>query len=178
MNVLVYTAFSFVLSACGGGGGADVAANLAPSAPVQQPSGGGAQSTAITVFTWAQTLSITSGGVTKPTTVTGYCLQYSGVDYCWDDGWHVPNGFATNLEQSFWGLCDNAGTIMMCSGGATTDPTITPHDFNSMVGYMPTPLHHPSDVYTNGVGTSINCSVTGSLIDCVDFQIDTANASL
>lgn len=176
-QVLVYTIFSFMLTACGGSGGSDVAANLVPSTPAQQPINGGGQTVGITVFTMTQNLSVTQSGHTYPVTVTGACVQYSGVDYCWDDGWQT-NASLVNYETDFWGLCVNNGTIMMCSGGTTTDPVATPHDFNSMVAYMPTPLHHPSDVYTQGTGTTLNCSMTGSVIDCVDFQIDTANASL
>lgn len=178
MNILVYTVASFILSACGGsgGGGGDVSRVVTPGPGIVSPPAPTTET--LTYYTLVENLSVTVGGVSHAVTVTGHCVEYQTNDYCWDDGYQIPTGLTSSHEQSFWGLCDNAGTVLMCSGGATTDPVTTPYLWSSMVGFMPTPLHQASDVYTSGIPTNVTCTDTGSVIDCVDFQIDTANATL
>lgn len=179
--LLVYTAL--VLSACssGGGGASAGVAAAAPAPALVLPGGGGGSGptvVSVTYYALAENLTVTIGGVDHAATVTGFCFSYETNDYCWDDGWQIPVGLTSSHEQSFWGLADDNGTIIMGSGGTDTDPVTTPKLYSSMVGYMLTPLHVANDVYTGGSPTTLSCTVTGTLIDCVDFQIDTANAAL
>lgn len=170
------------LTACGGsGGGASSDAKVTqPSTPaiIQPPAPGGSTPSTFagTYYTLVKNANVTQGGHTYPITMTGHCANYGGLDYCWDDGWQtVP---AINFETDFWQLCSLGGTVGQCSGGGSTDPVTTPHLWSSMVAHLPTPPFQPSDIYSTGIATAVTCSLTGAVVDCVDFQIDTAQASL
>lgn len=169
------------LSACGGsGGGSSDAKATNPSQPAILPGtgGGGTAPTTFpgTYFTLVKNANVTQGGHTYPITMTGHCANYGAQDYCWDDGWQsIP---AISYETDFWQLCSLGGVVGQCSGGGSTDPVTTPHLWSSMATKLVTPPFQPSDVYTQGIQTSVTCTLTGTVVDCVDFQIDTSNASL
>lgn len=177
-QVLVYTALTILLSACGSGGGGSAALKVADPSANPPGGGSGAQTESLTYYTLVENLIVTHAGTNYPVTVTGHCVSYLSNDYCWDDGYQIPAGLSSSFEHSFWGLCNDNGTINMCSGGTSTDPMTTPKLYSSMVGFMTIPLHYETDVYTNGIPTNVTCTVNGSVIDCVDFQIDTSDATL
>lgn len=170
-----------MLTACGKSGSAP-AIEASPSTPaITQPGGGGSTPSndpALTYYTLVSTESVSNaGGPVYHVTVTGHCVQYQSHDYCWDDGWQKVA--ALNYETDFWGLCDNGGSIGQCSGGSSIDPVTQPTLWQQpVIQGIVTPNHQPSDVYTGGIATQVNCTITGSVVDCVDFQIDTAQAPL
>lgn len=179
MNILVYTIALFLLSACGKSGSGPVTANTkAPAVQPSNPSGGaGGTDPVLTYYTLVVNETVTQGGSSYPVTVTGHCVNYNSEDYCWDDGWQTNPGL-TNYETDFWGLCDNGGMIGQCSGGSSTDPVVTPYTWTSMSGYLTTPPHTPTEVYASGIATNVNCTVTGTQVDCGDFSFDTSSATL
>lgn len=182
-SILVYVCYIIYLTGCGsGGGGADAKAS-SPSSPapgIVQPTPGGGGSTpqtaSATYYTLVKNANVTQGGHTYPITMTGHCVNYGSQDFCWDDGWQsIP---AISYETDFWGLCSLGGVVGQCSGGGSTDPATTPKLWSSMLTHLVTPIFTATDVYTQGIATPVTCTITGTIVDCVDFQIDTTNASL
>lgn len=176
-TVIVCVTLNLYITACGGGGGGSAADSKVtqPSTPAIQPGGSTPSTFSGTYYTLVKNASVTQAGHTYSITMTGHCANYGGLDYCWDDGWQkVP---AINYETDFWQLCDLSGTVGQCSGGGSTDPVTTPHLWSSMAAKLVTPPFQPSDVYA-GTATAVTCSLTGTVVDCGDFQIDTSNVSL
>lgn len=181
MKQYLFTGITILaLTACGkSGGGADTPAQSPsnPAAPVIAPTQpGGPTAIPLAYSTLVKTATVSQGGHSYSITMIGHCIVYLSQDYCWDDGWQTVA--AIGYETDFWQLCDLNGVVGQCSGGGSSDPVTMPHLWSAMAAYLPLPPYQPADVYTQGISTQVSCTVTGSIVDCVDFQIDTANASL
>lgn len=181
LNLICFITLNLYLTACGSSGGSGAEAKSVPDAPglVQPPvvTPPGPTPFALTYYTLVVNATHTQGGQTYPITMTGHCVQYSSKTYCWDDGWQkIPQLPA--FEKSFWGICTLSGTLGICSGGAAIDPVTEPTYWSANITALPVPPHIPADVFTNGIATQVSCTLTGDVVDCVDFQIDTAQAPL
>ncbi len=162
------------LTACGkSGGSADTTAQNPSNPAIVSPpaSPGGPTTFDLTYYTKVATATINSGGQTYHLTMTGHCVSYLSDDYCWDDGFQsIPTGYQT----SFWQLCYMTGAYGQCNGGV--DPVTAPKLWTSMVSHLPLPPYQAADVY-GGIATQVSCQVTGTIVDCGDFQIDTSLAT-
>lgn len=186
ITVLIYVCYIIYVTGCGaGGGGADSKA-ADPASPTipgivapgpTTPTPGGTTTANLTYYTMVQTVNYqpVPAGTSYPITMTGHCVNYNSTDYCWDDGFQA-NASQPTHKITFWGLCEMSGVVNMCTGGI--DPVTTPYEWSEMLGYMVTPLHFANDVYTHGIATAVTCTLNGSILDCVDFQIDTTQAPL
>lgn len=180
-RLILFTGIIILLSGCGAkGSSSDAGAATDPKTPALQPIGnlsppGSPAPISLTYYTLVVNETLDSYSIT----VTGHCVVYTAVTYCWDDGWQKTP--VAGVETDFWGLCSHGGVIGECSGGAWVDPVTTPTIWDSYftVGNanIPTPLHQPSDVFA-GVPTTVSCTLSGSTLDCLDFSIDTAQVPL
>lgn len=175
LNVICFISYILYLSACGSSGGAAADAQAAPTPTpgITPPPSSGGTTVAATYYTKVQNATVNHAGSTYAITMTGHCVSYASNDYCWDDGWQTIPAFA-GFETNFWGFCELAGVIGQCSGGGSTDPVTAPTLWTATFSGVAFPLHSPAEIYASGVATPVTCTISGSLVDCVDFQIDVA----
>lgn len=178
LNVFGFITYILYLTACGSSGGGESGVAQSPSPPsITVPTQPGATVSG-TYYTLVKNAVVSQGGNSYQITMTGHCVVIESTDYCWDDGRQVIA--ALNTWRSFWGLCEQTnGTVAQCHGGTWTDPVDQrPTKWSEMSAKLPTPPYQPSDVYTQGIATQVTCTVTGAVLDCVDFQIDSNQAPL
>lgn len=114
----------------------------------------------------------------------GSCVTYETNTYCWDDGIRSLGG----QSYSYWGVNKFTGTahnmLGDCRGtcninGDILDATPTLVTAN-VTSYMSRALSSmtPSLVFSFGTATNVSCTLTASVLDCVDFSIDLSQAAL
>lgn len=190
MKTLIALLPILLLSACGGssGGGtqpANLVANPAPtgSLPSATPTPTPAPTPTpipLTFYTQVETVVPNAAQPSATYTAIGYCVQYLTATYCWDDGIHAAS--FTGLTYDFWGVSNFGGHVSFeCNGGCVnpdpmneTPSVITP----SMAADMLGGATQVNNVFTKGIPTNVNCTLSGVNLECGIFTIDLSQTPL
>jgi hypothetical protein len=173
---------AFVLTGCAGSGGGSSAALSTPSTPsVALPNGNsGSQSPTgpqVTYYTNSVTTTVSGVGTY---TAQAACVVYNSNTYCWDDSIHtlsVHNGGSFDyFHFTYFGL-DDASGLSQCSGDCNVDPFTQPRlidsDITNLVG-----VNAVSEVFSQGTPTTVNCTLSGNQLNCVDFTVNLSQVAL
>lgn len=158
---------------CGKGGAGDSSSKAADGAPtgpnlVETPS-----AISLTYYGLSFTEAPIAGWVLKTYTATGYCAQYLGKTYCWDDGiktlqWvDLSGNHYGPYTYSFWGAMAGPSS---CHGACSADLMSTPQYVNSTLQTFLTTTKI-NNVLTGGTPTTLTCMATSTQVDCGSFII-------
>lgn len=179
--ILLPVALMFV--GCGSGGGSNTAPKALPGqpgiAPTPSPTPGlvptptPSPTPAPTPFPltyYTKTVTVNS------IPVSGSCVNYSSNSYCWDSG--IITTGAGPSHYSFWQVTTAPG---MCSGNCLTDymtsvKVISVNLLNLMANSLGS--YTPSQVLSIGVPTTVSCTLSSQILNCVDFSIDLSQVPL
>jgi hypothetical protein len=193
LSLIIYVSLLFIATACtAGGGGAGSTSKLVPIDPqatptatpqpdptaTPQPTPTPPQAVTLTYYTKTVSGHEVIGGVSHPFTVVGYCADYNSITYCWDTGVIIPTGLTLNDGISFWGIGYLGGALSRCSGGTCVDAVTQPADASQSVFAGIMSFATPAQVLSTGIASQVSCTVSGTIVDCGLFQIDTAQAAL
>ncbi len=179
--ILVCICLSAYISACGSSGSTPAstqrsAPNPAPS-PSPSPSPASSNDPVITVYT--ETVTRFAIVNQHPYQVTGSCVVYNSQTYCWDDGFHNVVVPGTTLIFDYWMEQLAGGVIITCGGcqiantDAMTAPTVLSSDVETVITMAA--VNH---LLSAGTQADVHCTISGSVLDCGTFQIDTAQTPL
>lgn len=148
------------------------------------PGGGspsGPVTVTLTVYSDTDTIAPISGWPTKTYTVTGYCVDYLAVTYCWDDGmktlqWTSGGNSYGPYTYAYFNVnrrIDNS--LGSSNGGMYSDALVAPTIVNTHVlNLMQAGGLNP--VVVNPV--NVDCSVNDNIVTCPTFTIDTNQVPL
>ena len=164
-TLIVYTTILLLCSACsGGGGGPSTQANLVPN-------GGSQQQQTLNYFTVSTTETPHVGTNNFQITITGSCVIYNSNTYCWDNGaQEVPQQIINHVTEGpwcyeYWISGNGCGALPM---GYLPQPTLA-QPFGLTSNMTSTAIQ---TIFQTGVQTQVSCTLSGSVLDCVDFTID------
>lgn len=184
----IFTAALLVLTACGSGAPStsvrspelraiEPIADDLPAAPA--PSASPAPvSMQLTYYTQTEVRAPQAGWPTKTYTSIGHCVVYLGDTYCWDNGvqvlqWTLNSSAYGPFYYTYWNMNQPAsGSWGHSSGGLTSDLMPSPRLITSLVATRMGGMGAVNTVLTNGQATTVNCTETAGILNCVDFAID------
>lgn len=147
--------------------------------------GGGSQapqSIPLTYYTESTTQFPISGSPTLSYTALGSCVVYLGTTYCWDDGIQSitqvisHNTFTT--YYTYWGADDFNGNFNICNGGCKLDPMASQPSVITQGVALNVGNSKINAMLTMGTPHAVNCTLSGSTLNCVDFVINLNQTAL
>lgn len=189
MKTKLFILTALVLTSCGMKVDAPITVNTPPptraepTVPIPTPDtfdpidGGGDDSvpSTVSVTVYSLTKRVLLSGGTELFGV-GSCVVYGGTTYCWDDGIKT-HGFS---QVTFWSL---DATNSVCYTGCLTDQMETPTTMSPGVTaklgtVFGVSQRSASQVFTDGVAETVECTETTGFLTCPNFLIDTMQSPL
>jgi hypothetical protein len=169
---LASIAFS-ILSACAPDSGSGTvftptAPPVAPPIPTQ-PAGPG--TIPVNYKALIRTEAPVNGWPNKTYTAVGYCATINSSTFCWSDGlktltWTSNNFTYGPLYYNYWEVHTGSGGLAeSCHGGCVDDFMTAPVLVTPQL-LQRIPAQKIQDVFDQGGGGSLNCTVNGSTYDC------------
>lgn len=154
-------------------------ARVAPVGIVSTPTPTPLPVVSIQVFSRTEVRAPQAGFPAKQYTSTGYCTQYQGATYCWDDGIKtiVISGF--NFYYTYFNASKDAVGWSIAGGGLQADLMLEPTVLDPLGG-LTVNLGAPivNGVLSSGVSVNVDCTDTAGVLDCGTFSIDTLQTAL
>lgn len=109
-------------------------------------------------------------------TVVGSCVNYLTKVYCWDDGVKTIDFTVNNFRYgpytyTYWGLMLQNGHLALCNGGCGVDAATSPIVMSASV-IADVTQNAVNTVFNTGTSHQVSCTLSGQLLNCIDFEID------
>lgn len=132
----------------------------------------------VTLRYWMLTAIDNPLGLSTAISLTGYCTEFNGGVYCWDDGVKTQTHYY-GLQQAtfyytFWGLTYRVAAWDLCHGLCQTDMMLEPVLMTNLANYALYAQATPAEIMRDGEMREAVCTRQGDTLECGAFSIDLA----
>ena len=114
--------------------------------------------------------------VNKTVTMTGYCTDYEGRVFCWDDGIHtidfVNNHFRWYARNTFWAVDDDGTCLNQCAIDGMQSPVEIETNRFPLTVIDQYSVKKVEDVFTEGQMSQMACEKLNDTITCGSIIIN------